>query len=102
MVGHMRAAACTTLLEINACWTRSLTVRMCGQGDTVAGGNMAAHMQELGLSRCNSPADVRRAYKQGAARWHPDKWMHACAADQAVAGERFLRIRLAYEALAQS
>ena len=64
-------------------------------------GRMDMHMRELGLERCASQAGVRQAYKQGAARWHPDKWMQASNAEQAVAKQRFLLVRQAYEALMQ-
>ncbi|KAK9837107.1 hypothetical protein WJX81_003094 [Elliptochloris bilobata] len=66
-----------------------------------AGGCMETHMRVLGLTDCVSHAGVRQAYKQGAAHWHPDKWMHASAAEQADAKQRFLRVRQAYDALVQ-
>ena len=74
---------------------------MCRKGAAVSG-RMDMHMRELGMEHCAGRAGVRQAYKQGAARWHPDKWMHASEAEQAVAKQRFLRVRQAYEALMQS
>ena len=74
---------------------------VCCKGDA-ASGCMVRHLRELGLDRCASQAGVRQAYKQGAARWHPDKWMHASPAEQASAEQRFLRVQQAYEALVQA
>ena len=76
-------------------------MRVCCKGASVSG-RMEMHMRELGLEHRASQAGVRQAYKEGAARWHPDKWMQASEAEQAVAEQRFLRVQQAYEALVQS
>ncbi len=62
---------------------------------------MDVHLRELGLPAAATRSDVRAAFKRGAARWHPDKLMHASATEQGHAGARFTRIRQAYEALMQ-
>ena len=73
---------------------------MCRKGAPVSGCT-DTRLRELGLEHCASQAGVRQAYKLGAARWHPDKWMRASPAEQADAKQRFLRVRQAYEALVQ-
>ena len=77
---------------------KMIVMRVCRKGAFVTG-RMVMHMRELGLEHCASQAGVRQAYKLGAARWHPDKWMQASEAEQAIADQRFLRVQQAYEAL---
>jgi DnaJ-class molecular chaperone len=45
-------------------------------------------------------AQVRRAYLELAARWHPDKWGAAEPAERADAETRFKEVQAAYELLA--
>lgn len=73
---------------------------VCRKGAPVVG-CMDTQLRELGLEHCASQAGVRQAYKRGATRWHPDKWMQASPAEQADAKQRFLCVRQAYEALVQ-
>ena len=75
-----------------------IAMRVCCKG-APASDRMDMHMRELGLEHCASQAGVRQAYKLGAARWHPDKWMQASEAEQALAKQRFLLVTQAYEAL---
>jgi DnaJ family protein C protein 17 len=54
----------------------------------------------LGLAGDASRDDIRRAYKQLAARLHPDKQAPgASQADRAAAEERFKAVSAAYQAL---
>eukprot|EP00879_Flechtneria_rotunda_P007414 GHRR01007777.1.p1 GENE.GHRR01007777.1~~GHRR01007777.1.p1 ORF type:complete len:222 (+),score=73.28 GHRR01007777.1:284-949(+) len=55
--------------------------------------------QLLGVSAGASQEDIRQAYKQLAAKLHPDKWMHATVGDRAQAEERFKAISSAYQVL---
>ena len=53
----------------------------------------------LGLSISASAADVRRAYRQLAGKWHPDKWASCCKQDQDMAAAKFAEIAEAYAAI---
>ena len=55
--------------------------------------------ERLGLSTAASSADVRHAYRQLAAQWHPDKWVRSSKAGQDAAAQRFAEIASAYAAL---
>jgi len=56
---------------------------------------MSTHYEVLGVGRDASPADVKRAYRALALRWHPDK--NPDARDEAEA--RFVQVAAAYECL---
>ncbi len=53
----------------------------------------------LGLGASASNADVRRAYRQLAGKWHPDKWVNKSKSEQEQASQRFADISDAYAAL---
>ena len=52
---------------------------------------------ELGASASNE--DVRRAYRQLAGKWHPDKWVNKSKSEQEQASQQFADISDAYAAL---
>lgn len=53
----------------------------------------------LGLQPGVDVQAVRHAYKQLAARFHPDKWVLATAQQQADAEEQFKRVAAAYQCI---
>jgi DnaJ-class molecular chaperone len=55
----------------------------------------------LGLSVGAPYADVRAAYKQLAARWHPDKLALQDKEGQGDGGDRFISIQSAYQQLVE-
>ena len=57
------------------------------------------HYSVLGVPADAEAATVRRAYRQLAAKWHPDKWAAADAAAQEQAKVRFSLVLDAYEVL---
>jgi len=60
---------------------------------------MRSALDCLGLSGVDSPSadEVRRAYKQAALKWHPDRQQnHLCAEE---AKERFQAVRAAFDYL---
>lgn len=59
----------------------------------------STYYETLGLSTSASSADIRHAYRQLAARWHPDKWVSSSKAGQDTAAQRFAEIASAYAAL---
>ncbi|DBA95476.1 TPA: hypothetical protein ACH3X3_013341 [Trebouxia sp. C0006] len=54
----------------------------------------------LGASASN--ADVRRAYRQLAGKWHPDKWINKRKSEQDQASQQFADISDAYAALSNA
>eukprot|EP00439_Symbiodinium_sp_Y106_P077012 s72_g16.t1 len=58
------------------------------------------HYDALGLPRLSSEEDVRRAYRDLARRWHPDKHQNRGSDLRDRAARRFGRIHQAYEILA--
>lgn len=56
----------------------------------------------LGVSASASRADIRRAYRKLAGKWHPDKWQSHGKDKQDVAAEHFAQISEAYTALSQA
>jgi len=54
----------------------------------------------LGASASN--ADVRRAYRQLAGKWHPDKWINKSKSEQDQASQQFADISDAYAALSNA
>jgi hypothetical protein len=76
----------------------------CSLGGKGSSSDCGSGQQELypvlGLGSGASREDIRRAYKQLAARLHPDKQAQgASQADRAAAEERFKAISAAYQAL---
>ncbi|ALC44985.1 CG41320 [Drosophila busckii] len=59
-------------------------------------GALSDPYKELGVSKSASTQDIRRAYKQLAKEWHPDKSNHPDAE------QKFVRINKAYELLSDS
>ena len=55
----------------------------------------------LGLSPSADAATVRKAYRQLAGKWHPDKWGSCSKHEQDAAAEKFAQIVEAYAALAE-
>lgn len=55
----------------------------------------------LGVEVSASEGEVRRAYRQLAARWHPDKWRAWSCSDgeREVAAAKFLEVQQAYDAI---
>lgn len=64
-------------------------------------GACAGHYGVLGITASADDAAVRRAYRQQAAQWHPDKWASADAAEQEHAAAKFLKVQQAYELLGE-
>lgn len=62
----------------------------------------AGFYEALGLPRFSELEAVRRAYKDLARRWHPDKNQHRSADHRERATRRFSRIQAAYEALSEA
>lgn len=60
------------------------------------------HYEALGLQRIAGIDEVRRAYRELARQWHPDKHRHESADIQERASRRFDRIRQAHEVLGES
>ena len=54
----------------------------------------------LGLARGASPDEIKRAYRELANKYHPDKVSHLGEEFKALAHKRFKEIQAAYEALA--
>lgn len=57
------------------------------------------HYETLGLPPLAEPEEVRRAYRDLARRWHPDKHQSRSLDLRGRAAQRFTRIRHAYEVL---
>ena len=59
----------------------------------------ASLLSMLGLTPTASLEDVRRAYRQLAARWHPDKWSSSSKTEQSEASAKFVHVATAYRML---
>lgn len=57
------------------------------------------HYTTLGLDRSATVSEVRRQYRIAALRYHPDRCVHATAAERAAAEARFKAAAAAYETL---
>ena len=57
------------------------------------------HYRVLGLQASASTADIAKAYKVAALKWHPDKWASGSDAEKALAEERFKEANNAYSVL---
>jgi len=53
----------------------------------------------LGCKRQANDADIKKAYRKAAMKWHPDKWTSASEGDKKKAEEMFKEVALAYEVL---
>ena len=58
--------------------------------------------EALETSPRSTAAEIRSAYRRQAARWHPDKWLHASGEDQAEARRRFSSVQEAHATLADT
>jgi DnaJ-class molecular chaperone len=58
-----------------------------------------SHYATLGVTVGASQRDIRSAYRQLAARWHPDKWMTASPHEQESAQRQFADVQTAYDVL---
>eukprot|EP00316_Scyphosphaera_apsteinii_P012600 CAMPEP_0119339318 /NCGR_PEP_ID=MMETSP1333-20130426/98018_1 /TAXON_ID=418940 /ORGANISM="Scyphosphaera apsteinii, Strain RCC1455" /LENGTH=218 /DNA_ID=CAMNT_0007350815 /DNA_START=20 /DNA_END=676 /DNA_ORIENTATION=+ len=59
---------------------------------------MTSHYDTLGVPRDASPAEIRKAYRSAALRWHPDK-NHGAREE---AERRFVQVAAAYEVLSDT
>ena len=55
-----------------------------------------SHYDTLGVSKDASPAEIRKAYRAAALRWHPDKHPESSRAE---AEKKFVEISAAHEVL---
>lgn len=71
------------------------------QGSTAAAAatRQGASYAVLGLQPDAGAKAARQAYKQLAARLHPDKWVLATAEQQAAAEEQFKQVAAAYQSI---
>jgi len=53
----------------------------------------------LGIPGDSDELAIRRAYRQLAAQWHPDKWLQKTEEQQEAASMKFKEIKMAYETL---
>ena len=53
----------------------------------------------LGLISSASAAEIRRAYRQLAGKWHPDKWVSYGKQHQDIAARKFAEVAEAYAAI---
>ena len=60
---------------------------------------MKDYYQILGLSKDASDSDIKKAYRQLAVKWHPDKWVNHTDAEKKAAEDKFKDISEAYEVL---
>jgi curved DNA-binding protein CbpA len=70
-----------------------------GAGGSGGAARELRHLQALGLGPGAGEAEVRAAYKALAVASHPDKQAGAGAEERRRAGERFVAVQQAYEAL---
>jgi tetratricopeptide (TPR) repeat protein len=73
-----------------------------GQGQPSPHSSLDVHYETLALRGEASAAEVRKAYRAMAMKWHPDRWCGATDDDIRVAESRFKSIQDAYEQLMQS
>ena len=57
--------------------------------------------EALALTKAATAAQIAKAYKQGALRWHPDRWVNATETEKVYAEETFKKINHAYSVLGQ-
>lgn len=61
-----------------------------------------AHFALLGIEVTASAAEVTKAYKTAALKWHPDKWVSASGEERSAAEEHFKKLNQAYSSLQQT
>lgn len=59
----------------------------------------ADYYQVLGVPRDADEATLKKAYRKGAVKWHPDKWSSKSDEEKKMAEEKFKEIAEAYEVL---
>eukprot|EP00798_Chlamydomonas_sp_ICE-L_P001076 gene1076-biopygen2438 len=60
---------------------------------------VSSHYKLLGVADTATTEEIRRAYRQAALKWHPDKWATSPDSQRDAAQERFKLLCAAYEAL---
>eukprot|EP00798_Chlamydomonas_sp_ICE-L_P017788 gene17788-biopygen26751 len=60
---------------------------------------VSSHYDLLEVADTATTEEIRRAYRQAALKWHPDKWATAPDSQRDAAQERFKLLCAAYEAL---
>lgn len=71
----------------------------CGPRPSATGPTEEGYYGLLGIKSNATAAQITRAYKQSALRWHPDRWITASKKEQVVAEDTFKKINHAYSIL---
>lgn len=98
-VAQQQAARTTAKAPPRRTYIRPTTRAATG---TATAGRNAAQQDAYAVLGLQAGADVqavRQAYKQLAARLHPDKWVLAGAEQQAAAEEQFKQVAAAYQSI---
>jgi DnaJ-domain-containing protein 1 len=103
-VSQQQAAQATAKAPPRKTYIRP-TRRAAGSSPNVAQGSAVQQQGAyavLGLQPGVDGQAVRQAYKQLAARFHPDKWVLATVEEQADAEEQFKRVAAAYQIIMEA
>jgi hypothetical protein len=71
----------------------------CGPRPSASGPSEEGYYGLLGIKSNATAAQITRAYKQSALRWHPDRWITASKKEQVIAEDTFKKINHAYSIL---